>query len=89
MPAEPNGFYHYNAIQQLSYFGVVFILAPLAILTGMAMSPAIENRFHWFPKLFGNRQSARSIHFLVMIAYIIFTIIHVILRKEQKGEFLN
>ncbi|MDQ2753591.1 MAG: cytochrome b/b6 domain-containing protein, partial [Bacteroidota bacterium] len=76
-PAEPNGFYHYNAIQQLSYFGVIFILAPLAMLTGMAMSPAIENRFHWYPKLFGNRQSARSIHFLVMIAYCVFIIIHV------------
>ncbi|MEJ7827647.1 MAG: molybdopterin-dependent oxidoreductase [Segetibacter sp.] len=79
MPVEPNGFYQYNALQQLSYFGVVFILAPLAMLTGMAMSPAIENRFHWYPKLFGNRQSARSIHFLVMIAYSIFTIIHVAL----------
>ena len=79
MPFEPNGFYNYNAIQQLSYFGVVFILAPLAMLTGMAMSPAIENRFHWYPKLFGNRQSARSIHFLVMIAYVIFIIIHVAL----------
>ncbi|MEO5996601.1 MAG: molybdopterin-dependent oxidoreductase [Chitinophagaceae bacterium] len=79
MPVEPNGFYLYNALQQLSYFGVVFILAPLAMLTGMAMSPAIENRFHWYPKLFGNRQSARSIHFLVMIAYSIFTIIHIVL----------
>jgi hypothetical protein len=47
------------------------------MLTGMAMSPSIENRFHWYPKLFGNRQSARSIHFLVMIAYVIFIIIHV------------
>lgn len=79
MPPEPNGFYHYNALQQISYFGVIFILAPLAMLTGMAMSPAIENRFHWFPRLFGNRQSARSIHFLVMIAYVIFIIIHVAL----------
>lgn len=77
MPVEPNGFYHYNAIQQLSYFGVVFILGPLAMLTGMAMSPAIENRFHWYPKLFGNRQGARSIHFLVMIAFVIFIVIHV------------
>ena len=34
LPPEPNGFYHYNALQQLAYFGVVFILAPLAILTG-------------------------------------------------------
>lgn len=76
-PREPNGFYHYNALQQLSYFGVVFILAPLAMLTGMAMSPAIENRFRWYPKLFGNRQSARSIHFLVMLAYCVFIIIHV------------
>ena len=49
------------------------------MLTGMAMSPAIENRFHWYPKLFGNRQSARSIHFLVMIAYCVFIIIHVCL----------
>lgn len=79
MPAEPNGFYHFNALQQLSYFGVVFILAPLAMLTGMAMSPAIENRFHWYPKIFGNRQAARSIHFLVMIAYVIFIVIHVAL----------
>jgi sulfoxide reductase catalytic subunit YedY len=78
-PLEPNGFYHYNAIQQLSYFGVVFILGPLAMLTGVAMSPAIENRFHWYPKLFGNRQGARSIHFLVMIAFVVFIIIHVTL----------
>lgn len=79
IPEEPNGFYHFNALQQLSYFAVVFILAPLAMLTGIAMSPAIENRFHWYPKLFGNRQAARSIHFLVMIAYVIFIIIHVVL----------
>ncbi len=78
-PVEPNGFYHFNALQQLSYFGVVFILAPIAMLTGMAMSPAIENRFHWFPKLFGNRQSARSIHFMVMVCYLIFIVIHVTL----------
>jgi DMSO/TMAO reductase YedYZ molybdopterin-dependent catalytic subunit/thiosulfate reductase cytochrome b subunit len=76
-PVEPNGFYHYNALQQLAYFGVIFILAPLAMLTGLAMSPAIENRFHWYPKLFGNRQSARSIHFLVMISFSVFIIIHV------------
>lgn len=77
MPVEPNGFYHYNALQQLSYFGVVFILAPIAMLSGMAMSPAIENRFHWLPKLFGNRQGARSVHFLVMLGYLAFIVIHV------------
>ncbi|KIA86018.1 molybdopterin-dependent oxidoreductase [Kaistella jeonii] len=76
-PVEPDGFYHYNAVQQLAYFGVIFILAPLAMLTGLAMSPAIDNRFHWYPRLFGNRQSARSIHFLVMFAFVAFIIIHV------------
>ena len=77
MPVEPNGFYYYNALQQLSYFGVIFILAPLAIFSGLCMSPAIENRFHWLPKIFGNRQGARSIHFLVMLGYVLFIIIHV------------
>ncbi|MBZ0201004.1 MAG: molybdopterin-dependent oxidoreductase [Ignavibacteriaceae bacterium] len=77
LPIEPNGFYHYNALQQLSYFGVIFILAPLAMLTGLCMSPAIENRFHWLPKLFGNRQGARSVHFLVMLSYAAFIVVHV------------
>ncbi|GIK61079.1 MAG: molybdopterin-dependent oxidoreductase [Ignavibacteriota bacterium] len=77
MPIEPNGFYYYNALQKISYFGVIFILAPTAMLSGMCMSPAIENRFHWLPKLFINRQGARSVHFLVMFSYVIFTIIHV------------
>jgi DMSO/TMAO reductase YedYZ molybdopterin-dependent catalytic subunit/thiosulfate reductase cytochrome b subunit len=76
-PIEPNGFYHFNALQQLAYFGVIFILAPLAILTGLAMSPALVSRFPWYPKLFVNRQTARSIHFMVMIAYVLFVIIHV------------
>jgi len=78
-PIEPNGFFHYNALQKLSYFGVIFILAPLAMLTGLAMSPAIDSRFHWYPKLFGNRQSARSGHFMVMVCYLVFVVIHVAL----------
>ncbi len=79
MPIEPNGFYHFNALQQLSYFAVIFLLAPLAMLTGLAMSPAIDSRFPWYPKLFFNRQTARSFHFLIMFAYVIFIIVHVAL----------
>ncbi len=79
MPIEPNGFYHFNALQQLSYFAVVFIMAPLAMLTGIAMSPAVNSRFHWYQKLFFNRQAARSFHFLIMFCYVIFIIIHVAL----------
>ncbi len=77
LPPEPNGFYHYNALQQLAYFGVVFLLAPLAILTGPSMSPAFTARYAWYPKLPGNRQIGRSIHFLVMCAFVLFILGHV------------
>jgi sulfoxide reductase catalytic subunit YedY len=78
-PREPNGFYGYNALQQFAYFATVFIMAPLAILTGMAMSPALVNRFPKYTKIFGGRQGARSTHFLVLIGFICFVVIHVTL----------
>ncbi len=71
------GFYRYNALQQLAYFVVVFVLAPMAVLTGPSMSPALTNRFRWYPKLPGNRQIGRSLHFLVMCAFVVFIIGHV------------
>jgi DMSO/TMAO reductase YedYZ molybdopterin-dependent catalytic subunit len=77
LPPEPDGFFRYNALQQLAYFAVVFILAPLAILTGPSMSPALTNRFRWYPFLPGNRQVGRSIHFLVMCAFVLFVLAHV------------
>jgi thiosulfate reductase cytochrome b subunit len=77
LPAEPNGFYVFNPLQQLSYFSVVFVMAPLSILTGLAMSPAIEGRFPWYRKLFGGRQGARSLHFLLLLGYLGFTAVHV------------
>ena len=77
LPVEPDGFYRYNALQQLAYFGVVFILAPLQILTGLAMSPAIDNHFKWYSRLFGNRQAARSIHFLGLLGFLGFLVVHV------------
>lgn len=77
LPPEADGFYRYNALQQLTYFGVVFILAPLAILTGPSMSPALTSRFQWYPKVPGNRQIGRSLHFLVMCGFVLFLIGHV------------
>lgn len=77
LPVEPDGFYKYNPLQQLSYFGVVFVLAPTSFLTGLAMSPAIDNTFRWYPKLFGGRQCARSIHFLALMGYLAFLVPHV------------
>ena len=56
LPQEPNGFYGYNALQQLAYFTVVFVFGPLAIATGIAMSPAVVNDFPWYARIFGGRQ---------------------------------
>jgi sulfoxide reductase catalytic subunit YedY len=78
-PPEPNGFYAYNALQQMAYFFVVFIFAPISIIAGAAMSPAMVNHFPWFPRIFGGRQGARSIHFLMMLAWVGFLIVHVTL----------
>ncbi len=77
LPVEPDGFYQYNPLQQLSYFGIVFIVAPVSLLTGLAMSPAIDNWAGWYPRLFGGRQCARSIHFLAMCSYLAFLVPHV------------
>jgi len=79
LPPEPNGFYHFNTLQQVSYFAVIFVMATLSILSGLAMSPAIESRFPWYRKLFGGRQGARSLHFLLLLGYLGFTAVHVLM----------
>lgn len=77
----PEGaFRPYDDLQQLAYAGVVFVLAPIMILTALAMSPAFTNRFPRFVLLFGGRrQVARSLHFIGMLAFSAFIIIHVAL----------
>jgi DMSO/TMAO reductase YedYZ molybdopterin-dependent catalytic subunit/thiosulfate reductase cytochrome b subunit len=77
LPAEPDGFYYYNPLQKLTYFGVIFFMAPAALLTGLAMSPAVDNHFKWYARVFGGRQTARSLHFGVLVGYLVFLIIHV------------
>lgn len=68
----------YNALQQLTYAGIVFVLTPITILTGLAMSPALVARFPWFLNLFGGRrQVARSFHFICMVAFSIFILTHI------------
>jgi DMSO/TMAO reductase YedYZ molybdopterin-dependent catalytic subunit/thiosulfate reductase cytochrome b subunit len=69
----------YNALQQLAYFALVFWLTPHMILTGLAMSPAVESRARWYPRLFGGLQPARSLHFLGMVAYLAFFAIHLLM----------
>jgi thiosulfate reductase cytochrome b subunit len=39
----PEAAYSYNALQRLSYLAVVFVMFPLMIWTGLAMSPAVTS----------------------------------------------
>jgi methionine sulfoxide reductase catalytic subunit len=66
-----------NPLEQLAYFAVVFLLSPLAIATGLAMSPAIAGRFPWYIRIFHGRQAARSVHFLCLCAFLGFFGVHV------------
>jgi len=67
----------YDSLQQLGYFFIVFIAAPLMIITGPVMSPAVVGRFPWYAKMFGGRQAARSLHLIGMFTYLGFAVVHV------------
>ena len=69
----------YNIFQKLSYVLVIFIALPLVILTGVALSPAMNAAWPWLLDLFGGRQSARSLHFIAMAVLAAFTVIHLVL----------
>ena len=66
----------YNALQRISYLAVVFVLVPLVVWTGLAMAPAFTAVFPATVSLLGGRQSARTLHFMVTIALVLFTLIH-------------
>ncbi len=70
-------FWSYNVLQRLSYLFVIFILFPLVIWTGLAMSPAFVSAFPSTVNLLGGQQSARTLHFFVSLALVSFLIVHV------------
>ncbi|MGH7182831.1 MAG: cytochrome b/b6 domain-containing protein [Nitrospiraceae bacterium] len=67
----------YNVLQKLAYVGVLFVVAPLIVLTGLAMSPTIDTAFPWLLTIFGGRQAARTIHFIACFSFVGFIVIHV------------
>jgi thiosulfate reductase cytochrome b subunit len=67
----------YNVLQKLAYLIVIFVLLPLIILMGMAMSPMLDTVLTGWVDWFGGRQSARTIHFIVAWLLVAFVLIHV------------
>jgi thiosulfate reductase cytochrome b subunit len=58
---------------------VIFVLFPLVIWTGLAMSPAVASAFPATVTLLGGQQSARTIHFFVSIFLFLFLLVHIVM----------
>jgi thiosulfate reductase cytochrome b subunit len=73
-PAEARS---YNVLQRWAYIAVLFILFPLILWTGLALSPSFNAAFPWAVNILGGRQSARTLHFFTTWAIVLFVLIHV------------
>jgi thiosulfate reductase cytochrome b subunit len=67
----------YNVLQKLTYLAVIFVLLPLMILTGLAMSPRLDSLSAGWVDFIGGRQSARTLHFVVAWTLVLFVLVHV------------
>lgn len=67
----------YNVLQRVTYLLVVFVLFPLVIWTGLAMSPAFNAAVPWGVNALGGRQSARTLHFFFSMSLVLFLLVHV------------
>jgi thiosulfate reductase cytochrome b subunit len=69
----------YGLLQKCAYFSVVFIAFPGEVLTGFTMAPAITAAHPWLLTMFGGYQSARTIHFLLAVALVLFVAAHIVM----------
>jgi thiosulfate reductase cytochrome b subunit len=67
----------YNVLQKLAYLVIIFGVLPLAVATGLSMSPGMNSVFAGWVDVFGGRQSARTLHFIAAFVLVAFLLIHV------------
>jgi thiosulfate reductase cytochrome b subunit len=67
----------YNVLQRIAYLVVIFLFGGGIVLMGIAMSPRMDAVLHWLVDIVGGRQSARTIHFVIATAFVVFVIVHV------------
>lgn len=68
----------YNVLQKITYMTMLFLIAPLIIMTGLAMSPTIDTAFPWLLTILGGRQTARTIHFFACFSFVGFIGVHIL-----------
>jgi thiosulfate reductase cytochrome b subunit len=69
----------YNVLQRLAYLFVIFVLFPLIIWTGLAMSPAFVSAVPAAVNVLGGQQSARTLHFFITLALVVFLLVHIVM----------
>ncbi len=80
--------HRYNVLQKLAYVIVIFALLPVMVLSGLTMSPAVTAAMPFLFDMFGGRQSARTIHFLVANLLVLFVFVHIV-QVIVTGAFNN
>lgn len=78
-PIDPAEAWTYNVLQRITYALVIFVVFPLMIWTGLAMSPAIAGAFPSSVSLLGGQQSARTIHFFGTLVLVAFLVVHIVM----------
>jgi thiosulfate reductase cytochrome b subunit len=68
---------HYGLLQKWAYSLVVFVAAPLIVVTGLTMSPTVTAALPFLLRLFGGYQSARTLHFSTFAALLLFLLVHI------------
>ncbi len=76
-PPDASESHSYNVVQRVAYLPVIFVLFPLVIWTGLALSPAFDSVVPAAVNLLGGRQSARTLHFFVSGFLVLFLVVHV------------
>jgi thiosulfate reductase cytochrome b subunit len=67
----------YNGLQRVTYLFVIFVLFPLIIWTGLAMSPAVVSAVPAVVTTWGGQQSARTLHFFLTLLLWLFLVVHI------------
>ena len=77
----------YGTLQKASYLILIFVFMPLMILTGIAQSPGLTAAMPALLDLFGGRQSARTLHTIGTVLFVMFVGVHVL--QVAAAGFVN
>ena len=68
----------YGTLQKISYLLLIFVFTPFMVLTGLAQSPGFTAAWPWLLDMFGGRQSARTMHSIGTVVFVVFVVVHVL-----------